>query len=169
MPSPEEVVLQQEARIADLEAKNTELRKQLEELTQERDALKMTAHRYKEERLAVMTAEMDAERYKHEQAITINERLLSDNRIAAEQLAAAQAREQQLREAVEEIAKAARLNQSTWGIFIQDFCVKTLALPQDTSALDARLKEERERCAVKCDHMRYASNQDIAAAIRGMK
>ena len=56
------------------------------------------------EQIVALTKERDAERYKHEQAVTINERLLSDIRCS-------QAREKKLRTAMLSIANYCRI----WG------------------------------------------------------
>ena len=64
-------------------------------------------------------------------------------------LTAAQAHIAQLREALEYFGTL-KLSDGTYA----DKCcvaVAALSIPTDTAALDARLKDERERCAVECD------------------
>jgi hypothetical protein len=75
--------------------------------------------------LAAMTAERDAERYKHEQSVTINERLLSDLRIS-------QAYSQQLREALEKIE---RLPYDEVPDHHQTIAHEALSIPNDDTCL----------------------------------
>ena len=103
---------------------------------------------------AAMTAERDEERYKHEQAVTINERLLSDNRIAKEQLAASQAYSQQLREALEDIKSNAE--QFPLDEDILRVISKAFALLQDDTALKAwgakLLRDAAGRMSIASDY-----------------
>jgi hypothetical protein len=78
------------------------------------------------------------------------------------QLEAAQAREAQLREALEECRLMARDK------FDLLFIDGVLALPIDHAALDARLAQERERCAVEVETGSGYSYSELAAAIRSM-
>jgi hypothetical protein len=78
-----------------------------------------------EELLAAMTAERDSFR----QSLAD----MYDERTA--RLEEAQAREQQLREALEEVQKIAKLNASTWGQWMRDHATTALALPHDDTAL----------------------------------
>lgn len=84
-----------------------------------------------------------------------------------EQLAASQALEQQLREALaSEHADHVSLASSELGI--DPWECEALALPSDDTALQARLKEEREKCAVKCEQHGQTLGSILAAAIRSM-
>jgi len=84
-------------------------------------------------------------------------------RLNKEKLAAAQATNEQLREALENIRSA-----SEPGDWPDEF--NTLAIPDNTAALDARLAQEREKCAGICDrfHERMMVPAECAAAIRSM-
>ena len=76
-----------------------------------------------------------------------------------EQLAASQAREQQLRAAVDWMCANGcncRIGQDA------------RALPTDTSALDTRLAEEREKCRKVTQKFNCALADEIAKAIRSM-
>jgi hypothetical protein len=93
---------------------------------------------------------------------------LKDRTAAYRELAAAQAQIAQLREALGVVCKPV-MDSYAGPARLVDFNI-ALAIPTDTAALDARLAQERERCAVEC--AKYASNtshQDVAAAIREMK
>lgn len=91
-----------------------------------------------------------------------------------EQLAAAQAVNERLREAL-----AHAIDVMKDGQLESPFCEKALALPNDTTALQARLAEEREKCASiareataytqfqTVEHYKFASF--IEDAIRSMK
>lgn len=80
-----------------------------------------------QDQVAALTKERDAERYKHEQAVTINERLLSDIRCS-------KAREEKLRTAMLSIANYCRI----WGGEAErarKLLEHYLALPTDDTAL----------------------------------
>lgn len=81
-----------------------------------------------------------------------------------EQLAAAQATIDRLREALKEEASCGK----RIGVFAST--VEALALPNDTTALDARLAQERKEIADTCDrfHERGMTPAECAAHIRSM-
>jgi hypothetical protein len=82
-------------------------------------------------------------------------------------LAAAQAQITQLREALETISDGENWGEDgCWesSSYPDEIAMEALATPTDTAALDARLAQERERCAVVAEKSEW-----IAAQIRSMK
>jgi chromosome segregation ATPase len=78
-----------------------------------------------------------------------------------QQLETAQAREQQLREALERRMRS----ENRW----PEYVIDVLATQPDHAALDARLKEERERWADEIDAGKYGPvGAEIAATIRSL-
>jgi len=107
--------------------------------------------------LAAMKQERDAK----EARLQDDDKLF---RAMSDQLAASQAREQQLREALETI-------RSDWNINafpLKEDIDAALSTQTDHAALDARLKEERERCAKVCDGWLHADGDCCAAEIRSL-
>lgn len=88
-----------------------------------------------------------------------------------EQLAASQAREKKLREAFRTIAEdAVECDHNGWPRQSpRAYARAQLALPTDDTALQARLKEERERCAVECEQHGPTIGRIFASKIRSMK
>lgn len=86
-------------------------------------------------------------------------------------LAASQAREQQLREALERNEREIYHLRADRGWTNQSEFrpSEILALPTDDTALQARLKEERERCAVECEQHGPTIGRIFASKIRSMK
>ena len=102
--------------------------------------------------VAALTMDLDHWRYQADEAGVT--RVLLGGKIAA-----AQAHIAQLREALEAMVLAAR--EHRMGLRIAD---EALAISTDTTALDARLAQERERCAVVAEKSEW-----IAAQIRSLK
>lgn len=71
-------------------------------------------------------------------------------------------------DAMEVIRKASSLGSSVLARDILGFANDALALPQDDAALQARLAEEREKCAEVAQKFDCALSDEIAEAIRGM-
>jgi hypothetical protein len=127
---------------------------QLAAMTQERDAAK------------AIVFELAQDAFKHNEqlaAMKDDARLNGDFATKAfaqrdhllHELEAAQAQIAQLREALESInntiyAQGVRVGSDDY-FRVRERCCEALALPTDHAALDARLKEERERCASVCD------------------
>jgi hypothetical protein len=83
------------------------------------------------------------------------------------ELAAAQVQIAQLREALETISDGENWGEDgCWesSSYPDEIAMEALAIPTDTTALDARLAQERERCAVVAEKSEW-----IAAQIRSMK
>lgn len=87
--------------------------------------------------LAAMTAERDRYKDVAETHASAMQELIK----VREELAAAQATNERLREALEQVAEEKARGYHE----IRSIALDVLALPNDTTALDARLKEERER------------------------
>ena len=84
-------------------------------------------------------------------------------------LAAAQAQIAQLRGALEKIAEVCNGYDLEAGWACRH-AMEALSTPTDTAALDARLKDERERCAKEAWMAASSDCEDrVAAAIRSMK
>lgn len=93
-----------------------------------------------------------------------NERLQTidlDSQMAVQKLAASNAREQKLRDVLQEYTNASYRDDS-----IADRAADALALPTDDTALQALLQQEREKVASKFQAM--VGGYDIAATIRSM-
>lgn len=86
-----------------------------------------------------------------------------------EQLAASQAREQKLRGLLGEYLEQASEYDGRTSQALEDEISEALALPTDDTALQARLKEERERCAVECEQHGPTIGRIFASKIRSMK
>ena len=177
----EDLLAQEEMENGELRAQVTAeqlkaaiLRTEVNELRRE---LAFHSHQYAKD-LAAMTKERDesvqAEMENHERIAAAQAQVAAltkerDNykdiikdQWAQPELAAAQARVKSLHEA---LWKAHGLLAKMNIPMISD----ALDTVDDTAALDARLAQERERCAVECE--KYASNtshQDVATAIREM-
>jgi uncharacterized protein (DUF3084 family) len=87
--------------------------------------------------LAAMTAERDRYKDVAETHASAMQELIK----VREELAAAQATNERLREALEQVAEEKARGYHE----IRSIALDVLALPNDTTALDARLKEEREK------------------------
>ena len=101
------------------------------------------------------------------ECITAQERSIDE---LHEQLAASHAREEKLREALEDI-KFCTAPEPDDGSHHENaywIATETLALPTDDTALQARLAEERERCAL-CVEAYSMDWVACARAIRSMK
>ncbi len=83
---------------------------------------------------------------------------------AQDQLAASQAREQRLRDAM--VIALGHYSMRTNAASVLE---NALALLQDDTALQVRLKEERERCAVECEQHGPTIGRIFASKIRSMK
>jgi chromosome segregation ATPase len=138
------------------EAENTALRAQVAALTKERDAWKQTCAHIGDE---LATHKTDAQRhlveqlksssawYEEQLATMTKERDHHKDWVAhlTKELAAAQAQIAQLREALETIS-----DEENWGedgcwessSYPDEIAMEALTIPTDTSALDARLKDE---------------------------
>lgn len=79
-------------------------------------------------------------------------------------LAASQLREKELRRLLAEIST---LGAATY-YDAKDIADEALAFPTDDTALQARLKDEREKCAVKCEQHGQTLGSILAAEIRSM-
>jgi hypothetical protein len=133
------------------------LRRQVEELTQYGVKLDEWNDELQEQ-LAAMTQERD-------ECFRRNAVLGNENKVIEEQLAAAQADNARLREA---LAYVLRVEDDALETKTFNRIKESLALPTDHAALDARLKAERERCA-ECVESVYAdSRMEIADAIRSL-
>jgi hypothetical protein len=80
------------------------------------------------------------------------------------ELAAAQTQIAQLREALETISDGENWGEDgCWesSSYPDEIAMEALAAPTDTAALDARLKEERERCAKVCEDQKYMALQPL--------
>lgn len=109
----------------------------------------------------------------NELTMTYIDGLMRGREEAAEQLAAAQEREAQLRESLDVIEKGACLLNMP-RIEMQTVARAVLALPHDDTALRARLKAERKRCAATCEQKHINGNwmhdtrHECAEAIRNL-
>lgn len=128
-----------------------------------------------ENRIVDLALEKDALAKERDAAWSINPSV--SETLLREQLAASQAREKVLREAIN-----ASLDTVAHAENARNILVNVLTLPNDTSALDARLAEERARCAKVCESqsdLEYATGKvdynerawcdHLAAAIRSLK
>lgn len=99
-----------------------------------------------------------------------NERLQTidlDLQMAVQKLEASQEREGKLREALaSEHADHVSLASSELGI--DPWECEALALPTDDTALQARLKEEREKCAKVCDEFQRTSYLSVGTTLARM-
>lgn len=126
----------------------------LERMTQDKDCAWQNVHilerarQQQDTKIAALTKERDEWKAKAKECSDWGE----ERRQAAldalemamerkEQLAAAQATNERLREALEQVAEEKARGYHE----IRSIALDVLALPNDTTALDARLKEERER------------------------
>lgn len=143
-------------RIADLERQVAALTQSLENMTGA-NMLNANALRLNKEKLAAAQEQITALTKERDEI----ERLMNMAAVNAdkyyEQLTAAQAVNEKLREEFSLIFKFANSKP------VRDAAAEALALPSDDSALQARLKEEREKCCQAVHH------DECVEAIRGMK
>lgn len=81
------------------------------------------------------------------------------------ELAASQAREEKLRSALEDYDKQVSEYDGRTSKELGDRIKSLLALPTDDTALQARLKEERERCKKECEGFTHRDDKEVAEAI----
>lgn len=114
---------------------------------------------------------------KHDLAAARNEwrSIATDNlsalQTATARIADAQAREEKLRAALVEIrdGKFPKDGDEYADDSMRMFALAAIALPTDTSALDTRLAEERERCAKELEGLDHMNFHRAAYYIRRMK
>jgi hypothetical protein len=170
--------------LAQEEMENDELRAQVAALTKERDKYRKQVvlgfkhlmetpvitdteieegyTAFEHLRLALVKALNERDWFNHKSKCLEMERVSQE-----EYITAAQAQVARLREALETIS-----DEENWGedgcwessSYPDEIANEALAIPTDTAALDARLAQERERCAVVAEKSEW-----IAAQIRSMK
>jgi hypothetical protein len=154
------------------EAENTALRAQVAALTKERDELvKIFAKGLdselvaSERRLRYEVIDQLTAMTKGRDWLNHKSKCLEMERVSQEDyITAAQAHAAQLREALETIS-----DEENWGedgcwessSYPDEIANEALATPTDTSALDARLAQERERCAKVCEDQKYIALQPL--------